>query len=127
MIKKYGVLYPCQNKDIALKCAKAQRQNITKQHWKTNELIDCCGSYECKVVDYLNINKINYLWQPEVFKLSTERTYRPDFYLVNEDKWIEIKGYMRPQSKLKWEEFHNIIKPNSELWNKTKLKEMGIL
>ncbi len=126
-LKHFGVDHPCKDKNIALKIAKSSRKAITKYHWQTGEELICIAGWEPKVVDYLNINKINYLWQPEVFKLSTGKTYRPDFYLVNEDKWIEIKGYMRPQSRPKWEEFHNIIKPNSELWDKVKLKEMKIL
>jgi hypothetical protein len=125
--QRYGVNHHLQNKEIALRAAKAQNNITLKYHWSTKEELICKAGYESKVVDYLNSNKINYLWQPEVFQLSTGQTYRPDLYLIDEDKWIEIKGYMRPNALPKWEEFHNKIKPNSELWNKEKLKQLGIL
>ncbi len=78
------------------------------------------------MVDYLNSNKIDFLWQPKTFKMPNGKTYRPDLFLVNENKWIEIKGYMRPKSKIKWDWFLT-QHPNSELWNESRLREMGIL
>ena len=54
------------------------------------------------------------------------KTYRPDLYLADSNLWIEIKGYMREGSKIKWEWFHSIC-PNSELWNKKFLKSMKII
>lgn len=41
-------------------------------------------------------------------------------------KWAEIKGYFWDDAKEKWKWF-NEEKPNSELWDKNKLKEMRIL
>jgi hypothetical protein len=38
----------------------------------------------------------------------------------------EIKGYFRKGAKEKWDWFQSTV-PNSELWNKEILKEMGIL
>jgi hypothetical protein len=72
------------------------------------------------------------LWQPQVFQTSilTPKgkisTYRPDLFLINENKWIEIKGFFRNDAKAKWDWFQS-EHPNSELWDKKKLKEMGIL
>jgi hypothetical protein len=34
---------------------------------------------------------------------------------------------MREDAKLKWDEFHILIKTNSEIWDKKKLKELKIL
>jgi hypothetical protein len=126
-MERYGTKNPSQNYEIALRAARKVNHPELHYHWLTGEELVCQGSYESAVVYHLNNLRINYLWQPEVFKLSTGRTYRPDFYLVDEDKWIEIKGYFRKDALDKWNEFHNIIKPNSELWNKDKLKEMAIL
>ncbi len=123
----FGCDYPQQNREIALRTAVSQNDVIIKYHWKTGEPLSCKAGYEQKVVDYLNINKIDFTWQPQTFKLSTGITYRPDLYLVNQDLWIEIKGWERPDAMLKWEEFHTKIKPNSELWNKKKLKKLGII
>ena len=54
------------------------------------------------------------------------RTYTPDFYLPDLDKYIEIKGYFWGDAQEKWDWFHKEHK-NSELWNKNKLKELKIL
>jgi hypothetical protein len=84
------------------------------------------------VVDYLNINKIDFLWQPRTFVTSilttkgAYSTYRPDMYLIDVGVWVEIKGYMRPHSQIKWDWFLTQF-PNAELWNEPKLKMMGIL
>lgn len=127
MLKKYGVDNPTKNLDIALRAAKGMNRVFINFHWKTKQELICQGSWEFKVVDYLNINKINYLWQPIVFTLSDGKTYRPDLYLVDDNKWIEIKGYFRKDALEKWNEFHTKLKPNSELWDQKKLKELSIL
>ena len=124
--EKYGTFSHMQNRDIALKVARSQTQSTIKIHWKTGEELVCQASWEPRVVDYLNNNKINYLWQPQIFKMPNGKTYRPDAYLENEDKWIEIKGYFRKDALEKWNWFQS-KHPNSELWDKKKLKEMGIL
>lgn len=118
--------YSSQYLESALKAAKSSNRHYKRIHWKTNQLLDCVGSYEAKTIDYLNFKKINFAWQPKVFTMPNGKTYRPDLFLIDQDKWIEIKGYMRDYSQLKWNWFLTIY-PNSELWDKTKLKEMGIL
>ena len=124
--KKYGTTNNMKHRDAALKNARSQNRYTCLYHWKTNEQVDCIASYEVAVVNYLNSNKIEYLWQPKVFKLENGKTYRPDLYLIMEDKWIEIKGYFRDDAWEKWNWFHSNY-PNSELWNEKKLKEMSIL
>jgi hypothetical protein len=126
MLDRYGVEHPNQNKEIALRAARKTNKPSIKFHWKTNDELVCQGSWEAKVVDYLNKNQINYLWQPKAFTLSTGKTYRPDLYLEDEDKWVEIKGYFRDDAKAKWDEFISLC-PNSELWNVDKLKELNII
>lgn len=54
------------------------------------------------------------------------KTYRPDLFLINENKWIEIKGWMRKDAQEKWDWFLTIM-PISELWNKEKLLSLNIL
>ena len=108
------------------KRAKSQNVSYILRHWKTGEELACTASYEKAVVEHLNINKIDFHWQPRSFKMSDGRKYYPDLYLFSNKKWIEIKGYFRKDAEEKWKWFQN-IKPNSELWDKTKLEEMGIL
>lgn len=124
-IIKYGVASPLQHPDIALRNARAQNRTTIKHHWKTNEELVCQGSYEAKTVDYLNNNKVDYLWQPRIFQLS-KSTYRPDLYLVQQDVWVEIKGYMRPDAQEKWDEFKKQF-PTAELWGLSKLKQLNVL
>lgn len=132
LMENYGVEVPCKNKDIALKAAKNAKKSIIINHWKTSEELICTASYEIAVVNFLNLNKIDFLWQPKTFEtniINEKRnflTYRPDLYLMNENKWIEIKGYFRNESKQKWDWFHKEY-PNSELWDFKKLKNLGIL
>jgi len=105
---------------------KSQNNYYVLSHWKTNEIVRCHGSWEKKVAEYLNTNKINYRWQPRSFRMSDGRRYYPDLYLFSTKQWVEIKGYFWGDAEEKWEWFQS-IKPNSELWNRNKLKQMGIL
>lgn len=127
-LKKYGKEAVSQVKEIALKQAKSRNDCHLKIHWKSEKQLICQGSYEAKTVDYLNKNKIDFVWQPKVFYLKKiNRHYRPDLYIKDIKKWIEIKGYIFRQDALdKWNEFKK-IRPNSEFWNKEKLKELMIL
>lgn len=125
-LKKYGVEYISQVPSIALKASKKLNNPTTRTHWKTNEELVCQASYEQKTVDYFNSNKIDFEWQPKAFVMPDGKTYRPDAYLPKQDLWIEIKGWMRPDAKVKWDWFKS-EHPTAELWDKTKLKTMGIL
>lgn len=126
MLEKYGAKSSMQNLEVARKNARAQTKSIILHHWKTDEEIVCIASYERLVVEYLNKNKINYEWHSKQFKMPDGRTYIPDCYLPDDNIWIEIKGYFRKDAEEKWKWFHRKY-PNSELWNKKKLKEANIL
>ena len=125
-LERYGVEHPSKCPEIAAKMSKGQTEAIVLFHWLTGEEVICVASYEVAVVKHLNNQKVNYVWQKQVFTMPDGKTYRPDLYLPETDMWIEIKGYFRKDAEEKWNWFHN-EHPNSELWNKTKLKEIGIL
>ena len=68
----------------------------------------CQSSWELAFVIYCldfginlirNIDGFKYLWN------GCERTYFPDFYLTDEDTYIEIKGYYNLRSKEKINQF----------------------
>jgi len=133
-IERYGFCNPNKNTGISLKVAKSSNKSTVKFHWKTNEELVCQGSYEAKTVDYLNFHKINFEWQPKTFEIPTDvicnptgksTSYRPDLFLPDCNLWVEIKGLMRPDAQIKWDWFKS-IHPNSELWDRNKLKELGI-
>jgi hypothetical protein len=127
MLNKYGVEHSMQNKEIALKQAKSSNYSHILYHWLTGEELICTASYEKAVVEYLNFRMIEFDWQPKIFEIKElNTTYRPDLYLIKERKYIEIKGYFRKGAKQKWGWFQENY-PNSELWDKKKLEEIGIL
>ena len=59
---------------------------------------------------------------------NNEETYTPDFYLIDYDKYIEIKGWWRDDAKIKYDLFKKTY-PNIliELYEKNELKKLNIL
>lgn len=127
-LERYGVEHCMQNKEIFDK-NQASRWNNTKiNHWKTGEELNCIASYEVAFVNWCNTNLIDFDWQIP-HKMPDGRTYVVDAYIKDGEFaniWVEIKGWMTPISKQKWEWFHSEC-PNSELWNLPRLKELEIL
>lgn len=126
MMERYGVTNPMQVPELALKAAKSANQITVIPHWRTGDDVNCRASYEIRTVQYFNENKISFDWQPETFMMPDGHTYTPDCYLPDENLWIEIKGYFRPDAKIKWLWFHKEY-PNSELWHQGVLIEKGII
>ncbi len=62
-----------------------------------------------------------------IFMLSETRSYRPDFTLAD-GSIIEVKGYWRAKNKLKFEEWvQKYPHIKYEIWDKAKLKSLGLL
>lgn len=122
--QRYGVDYTMQNKSFFDKSMISQQRSEKAIHWRTNVELICTGSYEIFVVDYLNKNKIDFCWQSKNFQMPDGRTYRPDMFLVNENKWIEIKGYFWKDAREKWEWFNSVF-TNSEIWDLDYLEKIG--
>lgn len=57
------------------------------------------SSWEADYARVLLFLEEPYKYEPDTFELTrsdgSTMTYTPDFYLVNEDKYVEIKGFMR--------------------------------
>lgn len=123
---RHGHAYPNQNKVFLEKMLTNQNRRETKFNWLTQEPIVCVGSWESKVVDFLNLHSIKYQWQPRFFDLSNGKRYCPDIFLIEENLWIEIKGRFIGDAEEKWNLFREQI-PNSVLWDKNVLKAIGIL
>ncbi len=62
------------------------------------------SSYEYKYALYLDKNNIKWQYEAKSFDLGNT-SYRPDFYLSETDEWIEIKGWWRPDAKIKFDLF----------------------
>lgn len=66
------------------------------------------GKWELKYAKYLDDNKINWIQNKEKFCYffnGKNRTYTPDFYLIDDDCYIEIKGYKTEKDVAKWKQF----------------------
>lgn len=66
------------------------------------------SSWELEYVKYLDKNNIN--WKRNKIKFpyikdEKERYYIPDFYLVDTNEYVEVKGFERKEDKLKWSSF----------------------
>lgn len=126
-ISRYGCRNPLSNQDVYRKTILSSRNLYKKTHWETNEGLLCRGTWEAKVVDYLNQNKIRFEWQIRI-DLPSGNKYYVDLFLSETNTWVEIKGWLDRdnETKEKWLWFHENY-PNSELWQKEKLKSLGIL
>lgn len=70
------------------------------------------SSWEVKFVKILEKQKIKYEYEKYRFKLPNDRYYIPDFYLVDNDIYVEIKGYMTKEDEYKIKNFkkkHQLI------------------
>lgn len=134
--EKYGTPFPMSNPQVSLKSIRNGKKCQIINHWQTNEELLCTASYEIEVVNSWNTNKIDFQWQIPI-KIPADipdiggKTYFIDAYIPGQNLYVEIKGAWRGNkineefvSKLKWEWFHKTY-PNSELWDKTKLKSLG--
>ncbi len=41
---------------------------------------------------HLHLSGIDFLYEPEVFTLKKSLRYKPDFYLINDNRYVEVKG-----------------------------------
>jgi hypothetical protein len=90
-------------------------------------------SYELAYAKYLD--SINEPWYYEYkffpitifFKEKNKETsYTPDFWLPNQNKFVEIKGYMYPEAQLKVDKFREEYKFELQILQKNDLKKLGI-
>lgn len=86
------------------------------------------SSWEVKYAKYLDCKNIKWTRETEKFKYFFEgkyHWYQPDFYLLESDVYIEIKGYKRPRDDAKWNQFPKDKKLNVLMYNDLKL--LGLL
>jgi hypothetical protein len=91
--------------------------------------IKLLGSWELKFAEYLDSNNIKWRRPTETFRYEYHELkkgygyYTPDFYLIDYDLWIEIKGYEHEKDRAKWKYFPHKLKilKGKELVSKYKL------
>lgn len=80
-------------------------------HSKFNGTVKVMGSWELEYVKYLDNNNIKWKHNKNKFYYefnglkSGRGYYIPDFYLIDENLFIEIKGYETEKDRAKWEWF----------------------
>ena len=90
------------------------------------EEIGIRSGWEVKYAKYLDKHKIEWTYEPTTFELENT-TYTPDFYLKDEDKYVEIKGRWFRDSKLKTKEVVERYNINLEVLQLKDLKKLGVL
>lgn len=88
------------------------------------------SSWEIKYAKYLDNLNIEWLYEIKTFPITydnKEGTYTPDFFLIKENKFIEIKGWWRDDAFIKYTSFRKQY-PSLivELYEKSQLIELGI-
>jgi hypothetical protein len=66
------------------------------------------SSYELAYAKWLDENKVKWKRNTEKFGYlyeGDEKNYIPDFYLVDENRYIEIKGFETEKDRAKWRDF----------------------
>ena len=87
----------CWQKEQASKTGSTIGLNNYKNdyNWyfiKNGEKVHCRSGYEVIYANYLIQNDIVFEYEPKCFKLDNGKRYTPDFYLIDTDEWVEIKG-----------------------------------
>jgi hypothetical protein len=66
------------------------------------------SSYEIRLAKWLNANNIPYLYEPILFNLPSGLKYLPDFFLFDNNTFIEVKGLWQGRAKRKFKEFASL-------------------
>lgn len=76
----------------------------------------CRSSYEVIFTNYLIKNSIDFEYGPKCFKLDNGKRYLPDFYILDENRYVEIKGisYDRMDKSNQQDKF-NLFKENNNI------------
>lgn len=88
---------------------------------------DLHGSWEVAYATYLDTHGINWIRCKQQFPYTFEnklRKYTPDFYLIDTDEYVEIKGYQTEKDIAKWDQFP--IDKKLTVLTRTELISMGI-
>ena len=84
------------------------------------------GNWEftiAKILDKFNIKWTNKIKPFSYYWNDSWHLYFPDFYLIDYDKYIEVKGYEREKDRKKWESVHNLLIIKEKEMDALKLNE----
>lgn len=125
------------NKENGKRISKTVTEKVANGTWHTSLAkhmhidyngIDLHGSWEVAYAKYLDCNNVKWIRNKDSFSYNFEdknRRYTPDFYLIDDDVYVEIKGYETEKDRAKWEQFP----PHRKLLilKKDELKALGII
>lgn len=118
---KYG-LGNC--KSCAMRKTKINRLGSWKRFQYKN--IWMRSSYEVAYAKWLDKNQIKWFYESKAFDLG-KTSYRPDFYLPEKNKYIEIKGWWRKEAIKKYKLFKKLYpKIKIKVLIKENLIKLGI-
>lgn len=70
--------------------------------------INLRSNWEANFARILNAYKIKFEFEPTVFPFPIKKgtkAYTPDFFILKDRSWVEIKGYLDDKSKIKLKRF----------------------
>lgn len=82
------------------------------------------STWEVAYADYLDRNNIDWQYEPQTFLLDDGSAYTPDFFIPQENEYIEIKGWMTESHRRKIHQFQ--VHHKLTVLQKQELKSMGI-
>lgn len=74
--------------------------------------------------DFLSERGFTWQYEPTTFNLSDGSTYTPDFYIEDDDLWVEVKGYEREVSIKRFLKFREEYAETAILANEYVLKSV---
>lgn len=115
----------CYRNEQASKIGATAGMNNYKNRYqwyfiKNNNKIKCRSGFEVIYANWLIQNGIKFEYEPKCFVLDKGKRYIPDFYLIDSDEWIEIKGSFKQgesKQKEKIEMFKNKYNHSVLFWN----------
>lgn len=99
-------------------------------HSKFAGAVSLMGMWEYRYAEYLDANNINWKRPKEKFQYTFSGLkngsgfYTPDFYLMDEGVYIEVKGYETAKDRAKWAAFPKNLK--HRVLRKNDLERLGI-
>ena len=99
---KNGTLNPMLHRSNPYSRAKGgKRKDLNNTYFRS--------SWEANIARYFNFVGTKWEYEPKTFVFDTIKrgsvSYTPDFYLPEEDRWVEIKGWMDKKSITKLNRF----------------------
>jgi hypothetical protein len=125
------------NAENGKRISKTVKRKVEEGTWHTSLArhmhidyngVDLHGTWELGYAKFLDKNNIKWIKNKDSFAYiyeGKERRYTPDFYLIESDQYIEIKGYKTDKDEAKWSQFPKHRKLTVLM--KKDLKELKIL